>query len=126
MTAEFEKFDKNTGIWEITATKFPLYLSFTVHYFYTLFSGFTQFLIHKNCFELSLSAYFLFLKIECVHERTRQGVIMLKSRISLKLGTIDGFGEILTSTKNKVVILNSLGFAGTPPKNHKIYSFLHN
>ena len=53
-------------------------------------------------------------------------MIMLKSRISLKLGTIDGFGEILTSTKNKVAILNSLGFTGTPPKNHKIYSFLHN
>ena len=51
---------------------------------------------------------------------------MLKSRISLKLGTIDGFGEILTSTKKKVAILNSLGFTGTPPKNHKIYSFLHN
>ena len=42
--------------------------------------------------------------------RTRQGVIMLKSRISLKLGTIDGCGEILISTKNKVAILNSLGF----------------
>ena len=40
---------------------------------------------------------------------------MLKSRISLKLGTIDGCGEILTSTKNKVAILNSLGFTGTPP-----------
>ena len=42
-------------------------------------------------------------------------MMMLKSRISLKLGTIDGFGEILTSTKNKVAILNSLGFTGTPP-----------
>ena len=51
---------------------------------------------------------------------------MLKSRISLKLGTIDECGEILTSTKNKVAILNSLGFTGTPPKNDKIYSFLHN
>ena len=51
---------------------------------------------------------------------------MLKSRISLKLGTIDGCGEILTSTKNKVAILNYLGFTGTPPKNDKIYSFLHN
>ena len=38
-----------------------------------------------------------------------------------------GDGEILTSTKNKVAILNSLGFTGIPPpKNHKIYSFLHN
>ena len=60
------------------------------------------------------------------HERTRQAVIMLKSRILLKLGTIDGCGEILTSTKNTVAILNSLGFTGTPPKNDKIYSFLHN
>ena len=42
------------------------------------------------------------------------GVIMFKSRISLKLGTIDGCGEILSSTKNKVTILNSLGFTGTP------------
>ena len=41
---------------------------------------------------------------------------MLKSRISLKLGTIDGCGEILTPTKNKVAILNSLGFTGTPHK----------
>ena len=48
---------------------------------------------------------------------------MLKSRISLKLGTLDGFGEILTSTQNKVAILNSLGFTGTPPKNDKTYSF---
>ena len=51
---------------------------------------------------------------------------MLKPRISLKLGTIDGCGVILTSTKSKVGILNSLGFTGTPPKNDKIYSFLHN
>ena len=40
---------------------------------------------------------------------------MLKPRISLKLGTIDGCGVILTSTKSKVGILNSLGFTGTPP-----------
>ena len=39
---------------------------------------------------------------------------MLKSRISLKLGTIGGCGEILTSTKNKVAILNLLGFTRTP------------
>ena len=65
-------------------------------------------------------------KIVSMIERARQGVIMLKSRISLKLCTIDGCGEILTSTKNKVAILNSLGFTGTPPENDKIYSFLHN
>ena len=51
---------------------------------------------------------------------------MLKSRILLKLGTIDECGEILTSTKNTVSILNSLGLTGTPTKNDKTYSFLHN
>ena len=34
---------------------------FIVHYFYTLISSFTQFFIHKNCFELFLSAHFLFI-----------------------------------------------------------------
>ena len=34
--------------------------------------------------------------------------------------------DIMTSTKNKVAILNSLGFTATPPKNDKIYSFFHN
>ena len=42
-----------------TATKFPLYLSFTVHYFYTLFRSFTQFFIHKNCFEKFLSEIYI-------------------------------------------------------------------
>ena len=37
---------------------FSLYLSFTVHYFYTQSWSFTQFFIHKNCFELFSSAHF--------------------------------------------------------------------
>ena len=48
---------------------------------------------------------------------------MLKPRISLKLGTIDGCGVILTSTKSKVGILNSLGFTGTPLKTTKSTHF---
>ena len=34
----------NTNLYHVT--KFPLYLSFTVHYFYTKISSFTQFFIH--------------------------------------------------------------------------------
>ena len=39
--------------------------------------------------------YFVFitLNFKCVHERTRQGVIQLRSPISLKLGKKVGFGE---------------------------------
>ena len=48
-------------------TKFLHYLSFTVHYFYTWFSGFTQFFIHENYFELFLSAYFLFWEIRTLN-----------------------------------------------------------
>ena len=44
-------------------TKFPHYVSFTVHYFYTQISSFKQLFIHKNCFELFLSAHFLFCEI---------------------------------------------------------------
>ena len=44
-------------------TKFPHYLSFTVHYFYTWVSSLTQFFIYKICFELFLSAHFLFWEI---------------------------------------------------------------
>ena len=43
--------------------KFPLYLLFTVYYFYTYISSFKQFFIHKNCFELFLTAHFLFWEI---------------------------------------------------------------
>ena len=45
-------------------TKLPLYLSFTVHYFYTYISSFAQFFSHKNCFEQYLyAAHFLFWEI---------------------------------------------------------------
>ena len=37
-----------------------LYLSLTVHFFYTYIGCFKQFFIHKNCFELFLSSHFLF------------------------------------------------------------------
>lgn len=63
---------------------------------------------------------------ECVHQRTRQGVIMLKSRILPKLGTIVGCVEILPSTRITVAVLNSLGDTRSPrppPKNDKIRSF---
>ena len=44
-------------------------------------------------------------------------MIILKSRISLKLGTIDGCGE------TKIAVLNSLGFTGTPLKMTKSTHF---
>ena len=44
-------------------TNFPLYLSFTVHYFYAQISSFTQSFIHKNCFWALLSTLFLFWEI---------------------------------------------------------------
>ena len=42
--------------------KFPLYLSFTVHYFHKKISSFTRFFIHKNCFELFFSCSFSILR----------------------------------------------------------------
>ena len=51
----------NANLYHVT--KFPLYFSFTVHYFYTWISSFTQFCIHKNRFEPFLSAHFLFWEI---------------------------------------------------------------
>ena len=52
---------------------------------------------------------------------------MFKSLISLKLGTIDGCGEILTSTKKQGRNIEFPGiYREPPPKNDKIYSFLHN
>ena len=54
-------FTSNANLYHVT--KFPLYLSFTVHYFYTKISSFTHFFIHKNCFEPFLTAHFLFLEI---------------------------------------------------------------
>ena len=44
-------------------TNFPLYLSFTVHYFYTKISSFKQLFILKNCFELFYPLFFLFWEI---------------------------------------------------------------
>ena len=46
-----------------TWPSFPIYLPFTVHYFYTQISSFTQYFIHMNCFEQFLSVYFLFWEI---------------------------------------------------------------
>ena len=51
----------NANLYHVT--KFSLYLSFTVHYFYTKINSFTQFSIRKNSFELFLSAHFRFLEI---------------------------------------------------------------
>ena len=52
----------NVNLYHVT--KFPLYLSFTVHYFYTYISSFAQFFSHKNCFEQYLYAvHFLFWEI---------------------------------------------------------------
>ena len=49
--------------------------------------------------------------------RTRQGVIMLKSPISLKLGTNVRYQELAYVTECQVKILNSLGDPGSPCKN---------
>ena len=49
--------------------------------------------------------------------RTRQGVIMLKSPISLKLGTNVSYQELAYVTERQVKILNSLGDPGSPFKN---------
>ena len=49
--------------------------------------------------------------------RTRQGVIMLKSPISLKLGTNVRSQELTYVTEFHVKILNSLGDPGIPRKN---------
>ena len=43
-------FTTNTILYHVT--KFPIYLSFTVYYFYTQISSFTQFCIHEKCFYL--------------------------------------------------------------------------
>ena len=47
---------------------------------------------------------------------TRQGVIMLKRPISLKLGTNVRYQELTYVTEFQVKILNSLGDPGTPVK----------
>ena len=45
---------------------------------------------------------------------TRQGVIMLKSQISLKLGTNVRYEELTYMTECQVKILNSLGDPASP------------
>ena len=58
--------------------------------------------------------------------RTRQGVIMLKSPISLKLGTNVRYQELTYVTEFQVKILNSLGDPGIPCKNLHFARFMHN
>ena len=58
--------------------------------------------------------------------RTRQGVIMLKSPISLKLGTNVRYQELAYVTECQVKILNSLGDPGSPCKNRHFARFMHN
>lgn len=58
--------------------------------------------------------------------RTRQGVIMLKSPISLKLGTNVRYEELTYVTECQVQILNSLGDPGSPCKNRHFARFMHN
>ena len=58
--------------------------------------------------------------------RTRQGVIMLKSPISLKLGTNVRYQELTYVTEFQVKILNSLGDPGIPCKNRHFARFMHN
>ena len=58
--------------------------------------------------------------------RTRQRVIMLKSPISLKLGTNVRCQELTYVTEFQVKILNSLGDPGIPCKNRHFARFMHN
>ena len=58
--------------------------------------------------------------------RTRQGVIMLKSPISLKLCKNVGYQELTYVTEFQVKILNSLGDPGSPCKNRLFARFMHN
>ena len=58
--------------------------------------------------------------------RTRQGVIMLKSPISLKLGTNVRYQELTYVKECQVQILNSLGDPGSPCKNRHFARFMHN
>ena len=58
--------------------------------------------------------------------RTRQGVIMLKSPISLKLGSNVRYQELTYVTEFQVKILNSLGDPDIPCKNRHFARFMHN
>ena len=51
---------------------------------------------------------------------------MLKSPISLKLGTNVRYQELTYVTEFQVKILNSLGDPGSPCKNHHFALFMHN
>ena len=51
---------------------------------------------------------------------------MLKSPISLKLGTNVRYQELTYVTEFQVKILNSLGDPGTPCKNRHFPRFMHN
>ena len=64
----------NASLYHVT--KIPLYLSITVHYFNTWISSYTQFFIHKNCFELFLSAHFLFWEI--LHLKLKFAVCLIR------------------------------------------------
>ena len=59
-------------------------------------------------------------------DRTRQGMIMLKSPILLKLGTNVRYQELTYATECQVKILNSLGDPGSPCKNCHFALFIHN
>ena len=48
----------NVNLYHVT--KFPLYLSFTVHYFYTYTSSFVQFFIHIRIVLSSIYMPFIF------------------------------------------------------------------
>ena len=58
--------------------------------------------------------------------RTRQGLIMPKSPISLKLGTNVRYQELTYVTECQVKILKSLGDPGSPCKNRHFARFVHN
>ena len=58
--------------------------------------------------------------------RTSQGVVMLKSPISLKLGTNVRYQELTYVTEYQVKILNSLGDPGSSCKNGHFARFIHN
>ena len=51
---------------------------------------------------------------------------MVKSPISLKLGTNVRYQELTYVTEFQVKILNSLGEQGSPCKNHHFARFMHN
>ena len=71
------------------------------------------------CLDSSVSGFSTLVKSVSMRKpgRTRQGVIMLKSPISLQLGTNVRYQELAYVTECQVKILNSLGDPGSPCKN---------